>query len=61
MFIQLIMLYIILCKVFILMWFMSHNYTFGFTIAGNFALVVVYYIEFDNIKKATLSFTLLSY
>ena len=24
---------------------MSHNYTFGFTIAGNFALVVVYYIE----------------
>ena len=36
---------------------MSHNYTFGFTIAGNFALVVVYYIEFDNVKKATLSFT----
>ena len=39
---------------------MSHNYTFGFTIAGNFALVVVYYIEFDSVKKATLSFTLLS-
>ena len=34
---------------------MSHNYTFGFTIAGNFALV--HYIEFDNVKKATLSFT----
>ena len=38
---------------------MSHNYTFGFTIAGNFALVVVYYIEFDNVKKAKLSFTLI--